>query len=118
MIQGRFSKSFLLPCSSSPQPVITIVIRMPKNKTKLEIAAGKLILAIQKEWDKELGDLTAKECEETMYRAHDLLQGTKTGTVIQILNGRSVADFLGVEWVKRHPKVLVYISNFESELDV
>jgi hypothetical protein len=47
---------------------------MPRNRTALEQAAGKLILRIQQEWMQELGEPAAADSEQVMNRAHDLLQ--------------------------------------------
>ena len=47
---------------------------MPREKSESEIAAGRLILAIQKEWGLELGEPEAEQSELVMGRAHELLQ--------------------------------------------
>jgi len=39
--------------------MLGFIHNMPKKKTAIEKAAGKLISAIQKEWIEELGDSTA-----------------------------------------------------------
>jgi hypothetical protein len=45
---------------------------MPRSRTALEQAAGKLILRIQQEWMLELGEPAAADSEQVMNRAHDL----------------------------------------------
>ena len=47
---------------------------MPREKSESERAAGRLILAIQKEWGLELGEPEAEQSELVMGRAHELLQ--------------------------------------------
>jgi hypothetical protein len=90
---------------------------MPKKKSPLEHAAGKLISAIQKEWGKELGESTAKVSEEVIGKGHDLLQASSSNEVTKMLCGMSVTQYLGELWVRRHPLVKEYIEDFERELE-
>ena len=85
-------------------------------RTPIEIAAGKLISAIQKEWTAELGEPRADQSEQAMSRAHDLLQAAKTGAVRECLNGQTVAQFLGQNWVMQHARVLPSITKLEASL--
>ena len=85
-------------------------------RTPIEIAAGKLISAIQKEWTAELGEPRADQSEQAMNRAHDLLQAAKAGTVHECLNGQTVAQFLGQSWVMQHTRVLPSITALEASL--
>ena len=87
---------------------------MSPARTPIEIAAGKLISAIQKEWTAELGEPCAAQSERAMNRAHDLLQAAKTGAVRECLNGQTVAQFLGQNWVMQHARVLPSITNLEA----
>ncbi len=50
---------------------------MPKKKTSIEIATGKLISSIQKEWGEELGESNVEASEDVMDRGHNLLQAAK-----------------------------------------
>ena len=83
-------------------------------RTPIEIAAGKLISAIQKEWTAELGEPRADQSEQAMNRAHDLLQAAKTGTVRECLNGQTVAQFLGQSWVQQHAAVGPFINSMQA----
>ena len=89
---------------------------MKKPKSKLEVAAGKLISAIQKEWGAETGELVADQSEEVISKGHSLLCGSKNGNVEAVLDGRSVTQFLGDLWVHRHPNVKRSIDDFEVAL--
>lgn len=89
---------------------------MPKKKSALEQAAGKLISAIQKEWGKELGESTEEVSEEVIGKGHDLLQASTSNEVTKILCGLTVTQYLGELWVRRHPAVKEYIEKFEREL--
>ena len=55
---------------------------MPKVKTPLRRAAGKLTSAIQKEWDDELGTDDAEESENVMHRSHDFIQAKGVEDVV------------------------------------
>ena len=49
-------------------------------------------------------------------RAATVLEAAKAGTLRGALGSRSVADYLGPLWVKRHPAVLPAIEKLESLL--
>jgi hypothetical protein len=85
-------------------------------KTPLEVAAGKLISSIQKEWNEELGEPGAAESEAVMDKAHDILAASKDGSLPSLLHGLSVSGFLGVPWVKQHPSIAPAILTFETEM--
>jgi hypothetical protein len=89
---------------------------MPKEKTKTEAAAGRLISAIQKEWNAELGEPGASLSENVMYSAHDLLQARTSESIRSVLGSNSVTEFLGKTWVTRHPAVLPAIAALEQAI--
>ena len=68
---------------------------MPKTRTEAEIAAGKLVSAVQKEWGSELGTSAAGTTEHVLSLAHDLLQATKAGNLNSALSSATVPQFLG-----------------------
>ena len=86
---------------------------MPVEKTKVRKTAGKLVSAIQKEWNRELGEPGAVVSEEVMHNSHGLLQANSASELAAILNGKSVSEYLGVHWVKAHPAVVPYIQILE-----
>jgi len=87
---------------------------MTKKRTDTEAAAGKLILAIQKEWGEELGHPVAAESEEVMGKGHDLLKAAKANELRKVLDGRTVSEYLGPSWVERHPSVTPAIEALEA----
>lgn len=88
---------------------------MPRHRTPLEAAAGKLIVAIQKEWGSEAGQPWAARSEAVMHSAHALLQAaSKDGSIENVIGPGSVMTFLGWEWVDAHPAVLPYIADLEA----
>lgn len=89
---------------------------MPGSRTDTEYAAGKLIAAIQKEWIGQLGEPDADVSENVMNSAHELLAAAKSNSLIAILAGRTVSDFLSTVWVKQHPSVLPAIQALEAAI--
>lgn len=87
---------------------------MSPARTPIEIAAGKLISAIQKEWTAELGEPCAAQSERAMNRAHDLLQAAKTGKVAECLHGQSITQYLGQSWVQQHAAVVPFINSMQA----
>ncbi|KWT97695.1 MULTISPECIES: hypothetical protein [unclassified Variovorax] len=88
---------------------------MTRSRTPLEVAAGKLIAAIQKEWDIEAGEPESAAGEHAMHATHELLQAaSKFGSIVSVIGSGSVSAFLGEQWVQAHPKVLPYIAALEG----
>src|SRR5690606_25118022 len=58
---------------------------MPREKSKEEKAAGKLISAIQKEWHEEVGEKAGEETEELIGKAHDILQARNANKMRAVL---------------------------------
>ena len=89
---------------------------MPKERTEIEAVAGKLISAVQREWGAEAGTPEEKLSEHVLYRAHDLLQAAKTGSLCATLGSHGVAYYLGASWVEQHLSVVPMIKELESLL--
>jgi hypothetical protein len=88
---------------------------MPRDRTPLERAAGKLISAIQREWTAELGEPQADVSEAVMHESHSLLQAASaSGSIAGVIGQGSVSEFLGQAWVDAHPNVLLSIRALES----
>ena len=87
---------------------------MPRARSSLEIAAGKLISAIQREWSAEAGELSASASEEVMHSSHALLAAAKGGSLASVVGAGTVSDYLGKEWVNAHPRVWPHIQILES----
>ncbi len=87
---------------------------MPRTRTSLEVAAGKLTSAIQREWGAEVGEPSAAVSEQVMHASHSLLQAAKTGSISSVVGSGSVSEFLGKQWVHAHPKVWPYIQILEA----
>jgi hypothetical protein len=88
---------------------------MPRDRTPLEKAAGKLISAIQREWTAELGEPEADASEAVMHASHSLLQAASaSGSISRVIGVGSVSEFLGQVWVDAHPNVLPAIHALEA----
>ena len=86
---------------------------MPKERTPLETAAGKLISAIQKEWLEHSGEPGSEISEEVMHISHELLSAAKAGS-FEGLSASAITEFLGAAWVRAHPRVLPFIEALAS----
>ncbi|WP_160153106.1 hypothetical protein [Microbulbifer sp. ALW1] len=90
---------------------------MPREKSDSEKAAGKLISAIQKEWNEEAGTPQAEQSEGVMDLAHELLQA-RTGKAMEaLLASRSISEYLGEFWVRRHPSVSSAVHSLEQAIE-
>ena len=89
---------------------------MPRKRNPVGIAAGKLILAIQKEWGAVIGEPDAAQAQKVMNRARTLLQASQSSSVSNLLDGRSVVEYLDPVWVEMHPSVKPSIAAFVAAL--
>lgn len=86
---------------------------MPRKRNPVGIAAGKVILAIQKAHGEAADDGLA---QKVLDRAHTLLQASQSNSVVSLLDGRSVTEYLSAEWVETHPAVRPSIEALVAEL--
>jgi hypothetical protein len=89
---------------------------MPRKRNPVGIAAGKLILAIRKEWSEAAGEPDALIAQQVMDRAHTLLQASQSSSVANLLDGRSVAEYLDPVWIETHPSVQPSVAAFVEAL--
>jgi hypothetical protein len=89
---------------------------MPRKRNPVGIAAGKLILAIQKECGEGIVESDAALAKKVMDRARVLLQASQSSSVTSLLDGRSVAEYLDPAWVEMHPSVRPSIVAFVAAL--
>jgi hypothetical protein len=78
---------------------------MPRKRNPVGIATGKLILAIRKECGEVAGGPDAVLAQKVLDRAHTLLQASRISAVSNLLDGRSVVEYLDPVWVEMHPAV-------------
>jgi hypothetical protein len=89
---------------------------MPRKRNPVGIAAGKLILAIRSERNESAAAPDAALARKVLDRAHTLLQATESSSVLSLLDGRSVVEYLGPAWVEMHPSVKPSIDEFIAVL--
>jgi hypothetical protein len=87
---------------------------MSRVRSPLEVAAGQVISAIQREWNEESGKPTAGKSETVMHASHALLQAAKNGSLTPVVGTGTVAAFLGEQWVRAHPRVWPHIQLLEA----
>ena len=89
---------------------------MTHEKSPMRAAAGKLTSAIQKEWNAQAGEDDAEESENVMYASQEFLHVSTSEELRRLLNGKSIPEYLGAEWVAAHPGVLPFIKKLEATL--
>ena len=89
---------------------------MPRKRSPVGIAAGKVILAIQKELEDVVGESDSVLAQKVMYRARTLLRAAQSASVSNLLDGRSVAEYLDPVWVEMHPSVKPSIEGLVAAL--
>ncbi|HPF73288.1 MAG: hypothetical protein H7A20_01230 [Rhodanobacteraceae bacterium] len=90
---------------------------MPRQRSPIQRAAGKLTSAIQKEWGEALGKPGEKVSEEVMHNSHRLLQAAAQGRLKEFLGDGTVGDFLGRHWVHAHSDLKRQIQVLQDLLD-
>jgi hypothetical protein len=118
MHQVVISRELVFNHSFKPTPWRGLIqtLGMSRTRTAIEVSAGQLILAIDKEWHSELGTSAAEASEDVVGRAHELLQAAKSNSILSSLGGLSIAEFLGPCWVSDHPRVQPAIETLEALL--
>jgi len=86
---------------------------MPRKRNPVGLAAGKLILAIQSEGDDERDTIPTRK---VLDRARTLLQASQSSSVLQLLDGRSVVEYLDAQWLELHPAVKPSVDAFVTAL--
>ena len=90
---------------------------MRRKRNPVGIAAGKLILSIQKECDEAIAEPDAALARKVLDRAHVLLQASQSSSVLSLLDGRTVVEYLDPAWVEMHPSVAPSIVAFVAALN-
>jgi len=89
---------------------------MPKEKTPLSRAGGKLVSAVQKVWISQGGEPNAEFSLDVLDAAHELASASNATSLAEMLGGRSVKQYLGELWVQRYPSIKPEIELFESAM--
>ncbi len=90
---------------------------MPRERTELQRASGKLTSSLGKVWHQHLGDDELWEkCDVVLNKSHDFLQAKNAENIIQLLNGQSISEYLGEDFLQHHPQILEYIRELEKAI--
>ena len=89
---------------------------MPRARTPLQAAIGRLISAIQKVWGTELGEPYAEFSQDVISKAHLLLRAGNKEQIIKTLDGLSLPQFLGEVWLQKHPEIKPFVASVEEWL--
>jgi hypothetical protein len=89
---------------------------MPRKRNPVGIAAGKMILAIEEEAGPGKDSHDSVLTQKVMHRARTLLQASQSSSVLDLLDGRSVVEYLDPVWVEEHPAVQPSIAAFVAAL--
>lgn len=89
---------------------------MPRSRSAVESAAGKVISAVRKVWTYRLGTDQAAMAEATMNLAHDLQAAVRKHQLTELLSGRTVRAYLGEDRISSHPGVDEAVRKLERAL--
>ena len=76
---------------------------MPKKKTDIQKASGKLVSTIQREWGTDPRGPCAEFSEDVLTAAHTLLHAASADEMSEILDSKSVRQYLGEAWGAKAP---------------
>jgi hypothetical protein len=94
-------------------------IAMPRYRTPVDSAAGKLVLAVQKVLGSQWHDMERYYfAEAVMNRAHNLHQAVIQSRLHDVLADRTIGEYLDAGWVASDPGVEAAISALHSSLNV
>jgi hypothetical protein len=87
---------------------------MKRKRTSADIAAGRLISAVQKVWTEYTGTDEGYIAEAVMNRAHDIHQTIIAQRLPEILAGRTIRQFLDEDWITFYPDADEAVRDLES----
>lgn len=82
----------------------------------MERAIGRLIVVVQREWTDAMGNPGVAVSEEVLHNCHALLVAAKHDRLEHEMQGRSVAEILGLSWVRLHPRVVPAVKELEAAI--
>jgi hypothetical protein len=88
---------------------------MPRKRSSLGIAAGKLLMTIQSKSAVAVGAEQVL-ANKVVKRAQTLLQATHQDYVLGLLDGKNVAEYLDSQWVAAHADVQQCVDAVTTQL--
>lgn len=78
---------------------------------------SRLIAAMRRQWQEELGEPEAPATEAAMHRAHKLLTAIDNGHLATTLADSTVARFIGSEWIENNPWAKPHVARIAGLLE-
>jgi hypothetical protein len=89
---------------------------MPREASDIERAFGRLLTAIQSEETRAIGSPEWSATHGALARAESLYWAAKQSLLGPALAGRALREYLGLEWLARHPRTLPAIQEVEARM--
>ena len=89
---------------------------MPREDSDLQRALGRLLTAIQSEEMRAIDAPAWGATHAALRRAETLYWAAKRATLATTLGALAPRDYLGLEWLSRHPRVLPALQDLEIRL--
>ena len=89
---------------------------MKRDETELQRALGRLFTAIQGEEMRALGTPWWGDAHTALRRAEALYWAAKRGRLDETMGRSSPREYLGLEWLSRHPRILPALQHLETQL--
>ncbi len=89
---------------------------MPREASDIERALGRLLTVIQCEETRAVGSAEWPAAHGALTRAECLYWAAKDSLLGAALAGRAVREYLGREWLSRHPRTLAAIQEVEERV--
>jgi hypothetical protein len=90
---------------------------MKSNDTGLQRSLGRLLTAIQAEEMRAIDTPAWGAAHMALERVESLYWASKHASLAVTLGTQPLREFLGVEWISRHPRVLPNLQDLELWLD-
>ena len=90
---------------------------MKRNDTELQRSLGRLLTTIQAEEMRAIDTPDWGATHAALRRAENLYWAAKTASLETTLGTVSLRDYLGIEWLSQHPRVLLALQDLEFSLD-
>jgi hypothetical protein len=90
---------------------------MKRNDSELQRSLGRLLTVIQAEEMHAIDTPLWGAAHEVLGRAERLYWASKRASLGQTLGADSLRNYLGIEWLSRHPRVLPALQELELSMD-
>ena len=92
-------------------------MQMKRNDNELQRSLGRLLTAIQAEEMRAIDTPAWAATHEALRRTEYLYWASTRAALAATLGGASLRNYLGIEWLSRHPRVLPGLQDLELWVD-